>query len=59
MVLTVCNILSKPLWLIGMIFLIEAVLRKNAYVAVVYCLFVLKHSSAFDGCVGENIKESK
>jgi hypothetical protein len=36
-----------------MIFLIEAVLRKNAYVAVVYCLFVLKRSSAFDGCVGE------
>jgi hypothetical protein len=50
MVLTVCNILSKLLWLIGMIFLIEAVLRKNAYVAVVYCLFVLKNVLVpFDG----------
>jgi hypothetical protein len=57
MVLTVCNILSKLLWLIGMIFLIEAVLRKNAYVAVVYVFICSKkRSSAFDGCVGENIK---
>jgi hypothetical protein len=38
--------------------LIEAVLRKNAYVAVVYCLFVQKRSSAFDGCSREYEKES-
>jgi hypothetical protein len=57
MVLTVCNI--QTIVVNGMIFFREAVLRKNAYVAVVYCLFVQKRSSAFDGCVGENIKESK
>jgi hypothetical protein len=39
-------------------FFIEALLRKNAYVAVVLFLFVKKRSSAFDGCVVENVKKS-